>query len=122
MKQRALRLAEIIKQVVSELILNDLRDPRIGFVSVSDVEVSGDLRLVKIYVSVLGSEAEQKATMQGLESAKGLIRSTIGQAVSLRYTPDVVILYDDSIAHGSELIDLMKKVSDQAKIDPNEKV
>lgn len=122
MKQRALRLAEIIKQVVSELILNDLRDPRIGFVSISDVEVSGDLRLVKIYVSVLGSDEEQKSTMQGLESAKGLIRSAIGQAVSLRYTPDVSILYDDSIAHGSELIDLMKKVSTQAKIDPNEKV
>lgn len=111
MKQRALRIAQMIKEVVGELLLTGLRDPRIGFVSISDVEVSGDLRLVKIYVSAMGTEAEKKATLDGLESAKGIIRSTIGKAISLRYTPDVLILADNSIARGSELIDLMSKVT-----------
>jgi ribosome-binding factor A len=110
MKQRALRIAQIIKEVVGELLLTGLRDPRIGFVSISDVEVSGDLRLVKIFISAMGTEAEKKASLQGLESAKGMIRSVIGKSVSLRYTPDVLLIADESIARGSELIDLMSKV------------
>ncbi len=111
MKQRALRIAQMIKEVVGELLLTELRDPRIGFVSISDVEVSGDLRIVKIFISAMGSEAEKKASLEGLESAKGLIRSSIGKAISLRYTPDVVLVADESIARGSELIDLMSKVN-----------
>lgn len=115
MKQRALRIAEMIKEVVGELLLTGLRDPRIGFVSISDVEVSGDLRVVKIFISAMGTEAEKKASLQGLESAKGLIRSAIGRAISLRYTPDVVLVADESIARGSELIDLMSKVNNTYK-------
>ena len=115
MKQRALRIAQMIKEVVGELLLTELRDPRIGFVSISDVEVSGDLRTVKIFISAMGSEAEKKASLAGLESAKGLIRSSIGKAISLRYTPDVVLIADESIARGSELSDLMSKVNTKEK-------
>ncbi|NLN83832.1 MAG: 30S ribosome-binding factor RbfA [Firmicutes bacterium] len=111
MKQRALRISTVIKNVVSNLIQNEIRDPRIGFVSVSDVEVSGDLRLAKIYISPMGTDEEKQASMAGLESAKGMIRTAIGQAVKLKYTPEIQLIQDDSIARGSELLDLINKVT-----------
>lgn len=111
MKQRALRMSTVIKNVVSELLLSDIRDPRIGFVSVSDVEVSGDLRLAKIYISAMGTEEEKAASMAGLESAKGIIRTAIGQAVKVKYTPEIQLIADNSIAKGSDLLELINKVN-----------
>lgn len=107
---RTERIAGAIKKEVSDLLVREIRDPRIGFASITDVEVSGDLRLVKIFVSVLGDEQQKRDTMEGLESAKGLIRSAIGKRVQLRYTPDVVIKLDESIARGARINAILREV------------
>ncbi len=117
---RAERIAEAIKKEVSDLLVREIRDPRIGFASITDVEVSGDLRIVKIFVSVFGDDQQKNDTMAGLESAKGLIRSAIGRRVQLRYTPDVVLKLDESIARGAKINAILREVDpDQSKGGPN---
>jgi len=107
-RQRAIRVAEAIKGEVGLLLLHHLKDPRIGFASVTDVEVSGDLSKAVIYFSVVGSEEEIKNTWAGLQSSKGMIRSWLAQSMKLRTTPEIELALDDSIARGSRILELMK--------------
>ncbi|MFW6035799.1 MAG: 30S ribosome-binding factor RbfA [Halothermotrichaceae bacterium] len=111
-KNRAERLAELIKEEVSDIILREVKDPRIGFVSVTDVEVSGDLRHANVYVSVYGSDKEREDTMEGLKKGTGFIRKLLGDRITVYHTPEILFKYDDSIEHGahiSRLIDKIKK-------------
>ena len=115
MKQRAMRVAEAIKEVVGEQLLYHLKDPRIAFASVTDVEVSGDLRLATIFFSVLGDEDARTKTLEGLESSKGKIRHAIGQRLQLRHIPEIEIMLDDSIARGSRILELIKQEVPEAE-------
>ncbi|MFW5972016.1 MAG: 30S ribosome-binding factor RbfA [Bacillota bacterium] len=115
-KQRAQRLGELIKQEIGNILLKEVKDPRIGFVSVTDAEVSGDLRHANVYVSVYGSEKEKEDTMKGLEKATGYIRRLLGDRITVYHTPEILFRYDDSIEHGahiSKLLDKVKKEKDE---------
>lgn len=107
MTARNQRVAEAIKEEVSEILQNQLKDPRIGFASVVRVQVSPDLRSAKIHVSVLGDGEARKKTMAGLESGTGYIRSELGKRLRLRHTPEVVFVMDDSIEHGVHISKLL---------------
>jgi ribosome-binding factor A len=104
------RLGEAIKEEVSDILRNELKDPRIGFATVTAVEVSGDLRHAKIFVSVLGSPEEQKATFEALRRAQGFVRSELGRRIRLRHTPEIVFRRDDSIKHGARVLELLEEV------------
>lgn len=104
---RQLRVAEQIKKETSD-ILRQLKDPRVGFVSVVSVEVSGDLRHAKIYVSVLGGEAERQATMAALERARGYVRTELARRIRLRFAPEIQFLMDESIEHGARIAQLLR--------------
>lgn len=123
--KRANRIGEEIRKIVSELILNGLKDPRINsMTTVNNVEVTRDLSYVKIYVSVLGNEEEKKDTIDGLNSAKGFIRKTIGSNLDIRYTPQPIFILDQSIEEGirmSKLIDdINRKQDSENKEEDNE--
>lgn len=107
---RADRVKAAIRQEVSSILQRDIKDPRLGFATVTDVEVSGDLQHVKIFVSILGDENSRAETMEALESAKGYIRSEIGRRVPLRLTPEISFEYDDSIERGARLLKLIEDV------------
>lgn len=109
-RQRAIRVGEAIKEEISDILRHELKDPRIGFVSVVNVEVSSDLRHARVYVSVLGDEEAKRETIAGLESAKGFIRTEVGRRIRLRYTPDIVFTLDDSIAHGVRIAELLQEM------------
>lgn len=111
-KQRAERLAELIKQEISDIILREVKDPRIGFVSVTDAEVSGDLRHAKVYVSVYGSEEEKKQSMKGLDKAAGYIRKLLGERITVYHTPEILFRYDKSLEYGAHISKLLDKVKD----------
>jgi ribosome-binding factor A len=111
---RAQRLRELIKKEVSDLIQRGIKDPRIGFVTVTDVEVSADLRNVKIFVSVYGDEQEKMRTLEGLNSAKGFIRSELGQRISLRFTPEIYFKFDESIERSARIMELLKELETNA--------
>jgi ribosome-binding factor A len=105
------RLGEVLKQEIAEL-LRQLKDPRIGFVTVTSVDVSNDLRYAKVFVSVLGSAEEQKATMDVLDKAQGRLRAEIGRRIRLRYTPEVSFKLDHSISEGVRLVDLIDDLTE----------
>ena len=118
-KHRAFRLAEIIKTEVSKLIMEEIKDPRLGFVTVTDVEVADDLRYAKIYVSVMGDEEDIKNSMDVLNRASGYIRGEIGKVVRLRYVPEISFKYDKSIEHGAHISRLLREIqTEQTKGGP----
>lgn len=112
-RQRAERLAELLKQEISDIILKEVKDPRIGFVSVTDIEVSGDLRHAKVYVSVYGSDKEREDTMKGLEQATGYIRKLLGERITVYHTPEIIFRYDNSIEHGAHISKLIDKIKNE---------
>lgn len=108
-QQRVERIREAIKQEASDIIRN-MKDPRIGFVTVTDVEVSRDLRHVKIFVSVLGDEEAKQTSLEGLERATGYIRTEIGQRVRLRHTPEITFGWDGSLEHGARISKILEEI------------
>lgn len=109
MSDRLDRISEEIKRTAGEIILKDLKDPRMpGMVSVTGAKVSKDLKYARIFVSVYGDSEDKKNAMSALKSAAGFVRKEIGARVKLRITPEVVFELDDSIEYGmriSKLID-----------------
>ncbi len=107
MPERMRRVNESLRQVLSEGLL-ELKDPRIGFVTVTSVETSPDLRQAKVYVSVLGSEKKRNASMTGLEAAHGVLQARLSRELRMKRTPQLTFAYDHTVEHGvrmSKLID-----------------
>jgi ribosome-binding factor A len=117
------RVNESVRVVVAEGI-RDLKDPRIGMVTVTGVRVTPDLREATVYVSVLGSEKKRRATLAGLQSAHGVLQARINDELTLRRTPQVTFEYDDSVERGvrmSALIDeLARELPDEEQGDDGE--
>ncbi len=109
MAQRQERAAALIQEVASELLARRVKDPRIGFVSIVKVDVTRDISLAKIYVSVMGTEEEKAKTMEGLKSAKGLIRSEISKALGIRHAPEIQFHLDQGIEHSIHISRLLKE-------------
>ena len=95
--RRSARLGEEIREEVAEIIASKLKDPRIGFVTVTRVEMTSDQELAKIYVGVLGDEKQRKETLVGLKQASGFVRRALAQNLKLRRTPNVVFHYDKGL-------------------------
>ena len=101
------RVNESLRQVLSEGLL-ELKDPRIGFVTVTGVDTSADLRHAKVYVSVLGGEKKQRSSMSGLDAAHGVLQARISRELRMKRTPLLTFAYDHAVEHGvrmSQLID-----------------
>ncbi|NLK08923.1 MAG: 30S ribosome-binding factor RbfA, partial [Firmicutes bacterium] len=116
---RVEKVREAVKKESSDII-RQMKDPRIGFVTVTDVEVSRDLRHVKIFVSVLGSEEEKNASLEGLERATGYIRTEIGRRIRLRHTPEIVFRWDGSMEHGARISQILEGLKEDAKPEGSE--
>jgi ribosome-binding factor A len=110
--QRAARVADQMREEIAQL-LRDLKDPRIGFVSVVKVEVANDLRHAKVFISVLGDDSIKKESMKGVQSASGHIRTELGRIMRLRYTPELHFVLDESIEHGSRIAKLLVQVQEE---------
>ena len=113
------QLAEVIAEELSDLIRTRMKDPRIGFASITDVELSGDLRHAKVFVSVLGSPEEQRATLQGLEHAAGFLRHELAQRLTIRHTPEVLFRLDESIERGTRILQLIHEMEAQGQAAPS---
>ncbi len=119
--RRVSRVAELIKREVSQMLIHDIKDDRVGagLVSVTDVVVSGDLQHAKIFVSVYGSEEAKIETMAGLKSATGFVRTELGQRVRLRRTPEVIFQEDSSIERGTKVLSLLNQLNHDRPADEN---
>ena len=110
MSLRSNRVGEQMKKELSEIIGRKLKDPRIGFVTVTDVAVTGDLQQATVYISVLGDSKQREDTLKGLEKAKGFMRSEIGQRIRLRKTPELFFEFDESIDYGNRIETLISQI------------
>ena len=110
--RRVSRVSELIKREVSQMLLNGIKDDRVGtgMVSVTDVDVSGDLQHAKIYVSIYGTDEAKAETMAGLKSATGYVRSELGARMRLRRTPEVMFIEDRSIERGTKVLTLLNQL------------
>lgn len=109
-KHRSNRLAETLKEEISMLIREEMKDPRIGFVTVTSVEVADDLGHAKVYVSVLGDAQAGKDSIEALKKAAGYVRSEMGKRIRLRHVPEIVFKYDTSIEYGAHIAQLLRGV------------
>lgn len=109
-KIRAGRVGEQIKKELSQLIQSGLKDPRVGFVTVTGVDVTNDLSQAKVYLSVFGDEAQQSDSLKAIEKAGGFLRSEIGKAIRLRHTPELIFKVDESVAYGSHIEKLLGEI------------
>ena len=110
MSRRVQRVADAIKQVVADLLVKEVKDPRVGMVTLTEVAVSPDLRHARIFVSVFGDEERRKEAMAGLRSASGFIRTEIAHRVRLRVTPELVFEFDATMDQADRVSQLLKDV------------
>jgi ribosome-binding factor A len=104
---RMRRVDEAVRAVLTDAIAKDLQDPRVGFVTVTAVKTSPDLRHARVYVSVLGDEQARSDTLEGLRSAQGFLQSRVATELSLRNTPAITFEYDESIDRGMRITQLI---------------
>jgi ribosome-binding factor A len=104
------RLNESIKELLSELILSRIKDPRVGFVTITGVDVARDLATAKVHFSVMGEEEARRESKEGLESAKNFMRKVVGRELKLRLAPDLRFVYDDSLDRSEKIEDALRRI------------
>ena len=109
--KRAERVSDQMKQEIADILMRKIKDPWIGFVTVTDVEVADDLRNAKVFVSVYGSE--KAATLKGLESASPFIRSELGRRMRMKFIPELLFRYDDSVERGAHINELLHEIQEK---------
>lgn len=107
---RVRKIQEFIKQEVSRIILQELKDPRLGFVTVTDARITGDLREATVYVSLFGSDEEKKNTLAALNKAQGYIRSEVGKRLGIRYSPQIEFKEDESLEYGMKIESILHDI------------
>jgi ribosome-binding factor A len=110
--RRVSKVSSLIKREVSLMLMQDIKDDRVGagMVSITEVEVSGDLQHAKIFVSIYGSEEARAETMEGLKASQGFVRHTLGQRIRLRRSPEVSFVEDRSLEEGDRMIHLINQL------------
>ncbi len=113
------RVDEAMRMVLSDAIATDLKDPRVGFVTVTSVKTSPDLRHARVYVSVLGDEAQREASIEGLRSAHGYLQRRLASELTLKHTPSLTFAYDGSIDHGMRITELLNEIGPVPPEEPS---
>lgn len=112
-EQRARRLADRIQVIVAEMLERRIKDPRLGFVTVTDVKVTGDLREATVFYTVMGDQAEREATAAALDSARGIIRSEVGKQTGIKFTPTISFVADAVPENAAHIEDLLREARER---------
>jgi ribosome-binding factor A len=118
--KRSEKVADLIQKEISQMLVKSIKDPRIGFVTITRVSVSEDCRFAKIYFSVAGTLEERERSIKGLESAKGYVRKELGRRIRLRYTPDIVFQFDPSIEYAIHMEELIQSIHPKGEANGDE--
>jgi len=108
---RADRVSGLIQEVLSDLLKKDIHDPRLKMATITNVVMSRDLKLARVYFSIFGDSSKAQAAADGFESARGFIKRSIASKLSLRYMPDLKFFYDESFEYGSHIDELLRKIT-----------
>jgi ribosome-binding factor A len=120
MRLRPERVQEALRQEISKVALEEIKDPRIGFLTITKVELTKDLRYAKVFFSVLGGAKEKALALKGLNSAKGYIKGVVADRIKLRLVPDLSFRIDESIEHTKEIYDMFEQLKKKEKGDRDE--
>ena len=112
---RSEKVSHQLKREISQILHDEVKDPRIGFITVTKVEITRDLRFAKIYYSVLGTEKDQEASNEALVSAKGFIRGLIGRRLQLRFTPEIDFVLDKSSQYSFRIEQVLDSIKEDRK-------
>jgi ribosome-binding factor A len=110
---RADRVADQIRMEVADILMRKIKDPRVRSVTITDVELTNDLRLARVFVTALGTDAEKREIFAGLAKATGFVRSELGRRVTLRYLPEILFLEDLSGPRGDRVLQLLEELHDK---------
>ena len=110
---RTKRVGDLVRAEISDLMLRGLKDPRIGFASVTEVRMSPDLRHARVYISVLGDDSKVRSALAGLRSASGFLQRELGTRLRLRNTPKLTFIHDESIERAAHMEELFRKLHDE---------
>lgn len=113
MSKRSDKVAETIHEIICSILSKGLNDPRIGFVTITGVELCDDLSLAKIFFTVIGDDKAKKDTEAGLNSAKGFLRREVGKNLTIRHTPELLFKYDSSLDYASRIDSLLKEIGSE---------
>ena len=116
---RQAKVAEMIKRQLAEILQREMRDPRLGLISVTDVEVARDFTVAKVFVSVIGDEKEKAESLKALQGASGFLRGQLGHRIDLRTVPSLMFRYDTGVERGARMFELLR--SDEIKSALEEK-
>jgi ribosome-binding factor A len=111
--KRSERVADLVRKEISEMLVRTIKDPRIGFVTITRVTVTDDCRSARIYYSVVGSRDEKEQSLEGLNSAKGYIRRELGHRMKLKYTPEIVFQFDPSVEYAVHMGELIHHLQEE---------
>ncbi|GAB6180697.1 30S ribosome-binding factor RbfA [Desulfotomaculum defluvii] len=120
MSHRPERVAEAIKKEIADLIRNEIKDPRLGFVTITGVEVTKDLSFAKIFISVMGSADQRQETVSILQKAAGYMRSEIGRRIKVRHAPELIFKLDTSLDHGTRIMEILHEINTQEEKQTHE--
>jgi ribosome-binding factor A len=112
MSQRTDRVDELLRQEIGVLLAKEIADPRIGFVTITDVETAPDLRHAKVWVSIIGGKADQKETLRALQHSMGFIRHELGRTLRIKRIPDLHVHLDDSMERGTRLLHMLQELDE----------
>jgi ribosome-binding factor A len=116
--KRAHRVAQRVQEELGQLLVDGLKDPRVGFVTVTEVRLGDDLHTARVYCSVYGSDEQREASIQGLKAASGYLRRELAHRLGMRYTPELVFVLDDTLDKAARLQQLLKAVEEGAPEAP----
>ncbi|MCM8790868.1 MAG: 30S ribosome-binding factor RbfA [Candidatus Omnitrophica bacterium] len=108
--QRPERVREAIRQEVSKIVHDEIKDPRLGFITITGVELTKDLRYARIYFSVLGEEKDKQLALKGLKSAKGYIKSLLGDRIKIKFMPEIEFKIDKTLERTQRVYDILDKI------------
>jgi len=115
--QRAHRVGEQIHKEISALLVKGLKDPRIGFVTITAVEMTPDLHLARVFFTVMGDEAAQRQSEKGLKNSVPFLRRELGKRLRMRYVPDILFCHDSSLEYGNRIDALLKEIETEESDD-----
>jgi ribosome-binding factor A len=115
--KRSEKVADLIQKEISQMLVKTLKDPRIGFVTITKVAVSEDCRMAKVYFSVIGTLPERERSTKGLDSAKGYVRKELGRRMGLRYTPEIMFQFDPSIEYAIHIGEVIHHLEQERERD-----
>jgi ribosome-binding factor A len=113
MSQRANRVAEELRKIIAQILIEDLSDPRFGFTTVTKIHVTDDLRMGRVYYSVLGDDEKKKSTAESLEEHQGFIRRLVAERLNMKFAIEIRFELDPSIDHSFKIDNILKKIQEK---------